>query len=46
MPLACLYSSDSFGITGSCERYSRGGSLELGKLSSSLMDDDDDEVGG
>jgi hypothetical protein len=46
MPLVCLYSSDSFGVAGSCERYSRGGSLEFGRLSSSLMKDDDDEVRG
>ena len=47
MPFDCLNSSDSLGISGSCERHSIGGSLEFGIPSSSLMDDDDDDdVGG
>ena len=46
IPFVCLNSSDSFGISESWERYSRGGSLEFGKLSSSLIEEEDDEVGG
>jgi hypothetical protein len=46
IPFVYLNSSDSFGISGSWEGYSKGGSLELGKLSSSLIEEDDEEVGG
>jgi hypothetical protein len=46
IPFVCLNSSDSFGISGSWERYSIGVSLELGKLSSSFIEEDDEEVGG
>ena len=46
IPFVCLNSSEALGISGSCERYSKGGSLELGKPSSSLIEDEDEEVGG
>ena len=46
IPFVCLNSADSFGISGSCEMYSSGGSLELGKCSSSLIEEEDEEVGG
>ena len=46
IPLVCLNSADSFRISRSWEMYSSRGSLELGKFSSSLIEEEDEEVGG